>query len=436
MITRKRQPTVKTEMPALRQCLTYFRSASACLAGASWINFHKHAPSIFRFVREHKQKVRPPSIVDRLREHPARQSFDVQIFNGNQAVLINDLPRLFMVKVPALIANVVVKALKQNRSLAPAVRPFLSPLNPSLQASHLCLRGPKPTRVFYRSSIAQGGEAAQADINADHIGIERQRSGRALHYEQSKPPSSFTLHRESLNCAVKWSMQLDPNAANLRQAQPITRDGLSSLPKRHAVVAPGRSKTRVAWILRSFNAPKERLEREIDALQHVLKCREAHVRYVWPKRTDLFQLKILIEPANALALKSPSVAPLLQSSVVKLRANTQMLVEYPLLLFRWVDSIAKGFVQGASILTLRFSVQQREVEMESATWFTFGWEQAYKKRASGYGPIMPKDEKRRMSYAWKRSEISLARENDQREASGKARLWDGSIATLVGSSVR
>lgn len=69
--------------------------------------------------------------------------------------------------------------------------------------------------------------------------------------------------------------------------------------------------------------------------------------------------------------------------------------------------------------------------MELARWFTDGWERAYERRASGCGPDIPEDEYRRMVYARKRGDISFARENDQRVANGKDRLWDGSTASLV-----
>ena len=71
--------------------------------------------------------------------------------------------------------------------------------------------------------------------------------------------------------------------------------------------------------------------------------------------------------------------------------------------------------------------------MESAEWFTSGWEQAYENRANAYFGPMPPDEHRRMMYARRRGEISFARENEQRKANGKDPLWDGSIATLVGA---
>ena len=66
-----------------------------------------------------------------------------------------------------------------------------------------------------------------------------------------------------------------------------------------------------------------------------------------------------------------------------------------------------------------------------AEFFTFGWEQAYERRANAYFGPMPPDEHRRMMYARLRSDISFARENVQRVAQGKEPFWDGSIKTLL-----
>lgn len=68
---------------------------------------------------------------------------------------------------------------------------------------------------------------------------------------------------------------------------------------------------------------------------------------------------------------------------------------------------------------------------ESAIWFTFGWEQAYERRAGAYFGPMPPDEHKRMVYARSRADISFARENAQRTVNGKNALWDGSINTLL-----
>lgn len=71
--------------------------------------------------------------------------------------------------------------------------------------------------------------------------------------------------------------------------------------------------------------------------------------------------------------------------------------------------------------------------MESATFFTFGWERAYERRANAYAGPMPPDEYKRMVYARERGDVSFERENQQRIANGKNALWDGSFKTLLDS---
>src|ERR1051326_3724643 len=165
MITIRRQAAVATQMPALRKRLADFCAASASLRSSAWINFHEHAPGTLSLVREHKKKVGPSGIVNRFSEHAARESFDVEIFDRDQAMLINNLSRFFMVEVTALIANVVMKSLKQQDGFASAIGIFLSTRYSSLQASEFCLGGSEPTRIVDRGSVTECGEGRQSDIN-------------------------------------------------------------------------------------------------------------------------------------------------------------------------------------------------------------------------------------------------------------------------------
>src|ERR1700674_2448836 len=86
LITSGRQPTLRTLMPALAQGLRDVGTARTVLRRATRINLHQHPTSVFGFVGELIDEGRPTSIVDRLRQPPGGQSFDVQIFDRDQAV--------------------------------------------------------------------------------------------------------------------------------------------------------------------------------------------------------------------------------------------------------------------------------------------------------------------------------------------------------------
>src|SRR5690349_5212894 len=99
MITIRRQPAVQTQVPALGQRLSDFRSTGAGLRSPARIYFHEHAPGTLSLVREREQKARPSCVSDRLRQHSSSESLDIQILNGNQPVAIDQIARLFVMKV-------------------------------------------------------------------------------------------------------------------------------------------------------------------------------------------------------------------------------------------------------------------------------------------------------------------------------------------------
>ena len=59
----------------------------------------------------------------------------------------------------------------------------------------------------------------------------------------------------------------------------------------------------------------------------------------------------------------------------------------------------------------------------TAQWFTDGWALAYHNRARAYGHTMPAKEGERMQRALKRMYAAQRREDDQRVAIGKQRIW-------------
>src|SRR5437667_11059012 len=98
MISGSRQSALIATVPPLAQGLGYVCPTETSLARAGGIDLHQHTRSLFRFRCELSDEARPSSIRDRLGEHASRQTFDIQIFNGNHAVTINHLPRFLSMK--------------------------------------------------------------------------------------------------------------------------------------------------------------------------------------------------------------------------------------------------------------------------------------------------------------------------------------------------
>jgi hypothetical protein len=80
-------------MPTLRKRLRYSLPADTGLACAAWVNSDKHTPGALSLVRKFIQETTPSDIVDGLGQHATGHPFDIEAFNGDHAVVINQDPR-------------------------------------------------------------------------------------------------------------------------------------------------------------------------------------------------------------------------------------------------------------------------------------------------------------------------------------------------------
>jgi hypothetical protein len=114
--------------------------------------------SFRRFVGNLFEEHSPPAITYRPGEHPRRESFDVQIFDGDQSVVIDQPTADLVVKVGALTPDVRVRLSQKQDGLPAAAGAFFS-------ASYfaLCASQPRPrfsvvARVLYFRAVARSSE--------------------------------------------------------------------------------------------------------------------------------------------------------------------------------------------------------------------------------------------------------------------------------------
>ena len=158
-------------MHTLRQSLADFTPAEAILARAGRIDLHDLTPSLFRFGTEYVEKGRPACIMHGLGEKVPRHALDVQLFDGDQLVGIDQSPREFVVEVAPLVSDVFMDALKAEDGLAAASRSFAAPGHPALDASQLRLPASEPARIGNHLASAESREVFKAHVDAD-LGIE------------------------------------------------------------------------------------------------------------------------------------------------------------------------------------------------------------------------------------------------------------------------
>lgn len=333
------------------------RAAQTVLRRTPWIDFHKHASSFFRFVREHEKKVGPSSVPDRLCEHTARHSLNVQVFDRNQPVRVHNLARLLVMEIPALVPNVIVEALEQKHGFMSPLRAGLPTRNTTLQSAKLALGFAKPAGVIYDRSVAESCERPQSHIYTDDVCAERKRIRVTVSRKQRVPATRLPFDGQSLNCPVKWAVQVDSHTADLGQAKLPTIKCDSDLPKRQAVIAPQGSEPRIASALPIPDPAKESLKSQVNTMQDVFKCARIDQCYIAPLFSNLAQLPILIEPGNPFSIHRPSVAAFLDSRIVEFATHCQLAIQNLLLPRTWIDPITEG-LNHAIILPHVFSFAQ------------------------------------------------------------------------------
>lgn len=355
MIPIANQTAFFANMLTLGQRLRNARTAETGLTCTTRIDFHEQPTSIFRFVGQHVYERRPSGIVNRLAQPPTSKSFDIQIFDRNEAVCVNDLPRLFVVEVSPLISDVIMKPPKQQYGFASSVATLFPSRYAPLQPSQSPLGRAKPTRVFNPRSVAQSRERSQSNIDANSVRAVRQQVWLYVNGQQRKPPTRFPFNSQGLNCSLERSVQFDPHLTNLRETQFISGQRISDLAEGNTVVASDGAEPREPRFIARPDAAKESLESQIDSLQNVLQHLRMYLRNVFPFFLDLSQLERLVEVGNRLALTRPRFTSFGESRVVQFGAYCKMAVERLFLFRGGIDSIAKNFDHNL-ILPKGFSV--------------------------------------------------------------------------------
>lgn len=354
MITISNQPARRTRVNALFQGLAHFCTAQARLRRPRWIDFYQYASGTFSLVREHEKESRPSSVVNTLGEHSARQSLDVQIFDRNKAVSVNQFARFLVMKVPTLIADVIVESLEQQHCFTSPIRSPVSPRYAPLQTPELSLSGSEPTRIFNRASIAERGKAAEPNVDPDHVWTKHHRCWLILNRKQCEPSPGLAFHGEGFDSTLQWSVSRDFNRSDFRESQPVSVQCLSDQAEGHAVVTAHGFESWETRLRATSDSAEETAKRIPNPAQSILKHGGINRLDIRSICSDVFQLQVLIEPGDRLALELPRVPSFLKRGVIKLATNSKLFVQDLLLAFCGVDPVAEG-LDHALILSREFS---------------------------------------------------------------------------------
>lgn len=312
-----------------RERLFYSFAAYARLASSSWVNFDNRSTGAFSLVSQFVEERTPRNIVNLFGESHSRQTFDVQFFNRNNIVMVNQPTRDFVLKVRALIQNLLVDDSELGDGLSPSVRPSFATSYTTLGDSHSLGHRLVVPRVLNLRTVRERSKGLDAYIDTNALVGEGQRAfGDAVTGEDCVPLGTFAFDRDFFDCALNLAVLADFYVANIPQPNPSGAPyskALTIIEKR--VVVGTTFKSGESRCLTFTAAPKERLEGFIHLAQDLI----AHTRLnIFTIRTQLsyfFNLSTLLCKRDGNTIQFPRISPLLQCRIVKFATQIQTTFE-------------------------------------------------------------------------------------------------------------
>jgi len=316
------------------------------------IDLDKHAPSLFHFVGELVKETTPRRIVNRSGEHTARESLDVQVFNGDEIVAIDQPSTEFVLEVRALITNMNVSLLKKPDGLPPICPTLFSPRDLTLTAPEPSHPRLEIARIGNQLAVGERYKGRQPHIDADTV--DRRRYCRTIegNRETRVPLIPISFEGECLNLPGDRSVHLDLDDADTLDFEPAhLRDVATIAPSRECVAVKTfpSLETGITRLFSSLDPTKEGSECPIDTPEYIMASREVS-QFKIARITNLFQLVGLVIVIARYALHLPSISSFLKGGVVQSTSLIKLMLKRKHLLFCRIQAILKGLPQIKSVL--------------------------------------------------------------------------------------
>ena len=270
------QTTAGTFKDTLRQGHWLPVSASAaCLRCVGRVNRREHSTSFYRFVVGHGEELRPSCIRNALcKATVVNHSVDVQVFNEDSSISVNNLSGFLMGEVLTLEPNAFVNPADDLTTF----EPFRSTLRFfgkfALDFCKPLLFLLKKAGIVHYVSIGEGSEGVKANINTDRV-VPYRQNFRLNGSGKSDIPFARRRTKDSggLWYSTERTMLNNLNVADLGNEESAVFNGTArrDLGESYAVVSSLSFKTRIAGFFSFFGSSKKRLESKINSDRHVLK---------------------------------------------------------------------------------------------------------------------------------------------------------------------
>ena len=227
--------------------------------------------SIFSFVREKEEELRPRHVTDASVQASVGVHFvDSNILNKDPSIRIDDLSGFLMGEVGSLERDPFMDLRHHLFDPGSFRRAFFLKLHLPLSLCQPFGGAFQERRVFDGRSIGKRGKGFNPHIDPHRERIGRKNRLRNILAGKGDPPFSGGRPKNSagLDLSFDRAMENDGNGPDLREA--LSRQIASAIPlgKGQGRVLPLSLEPGIAGVFTVFDPAKKRLERQIDANRH------------------------------------------------------------------------------------------------------------------------------------------------------------------------
>jgi hypothetical protein len=234
-----------------------------------------------------------------LRGYWGDHAFDVEFFNRNHTVAI-DQPSCGLVnEIVAAVANALMDTRDNFAGFLSLAAPALLFGKFALRFCQSLLFGTKEARIFDVLTVGQRRKGFQPNVKSDFLSRRRQEFGFVLCRETNEPLGIDAANRTGFDVAVNRAMLANGYVPNLGQSEFALVEAKAALRVSERVV-PVAFDAGIAWGLARFHAPKEGLERKVYPLGYVLQDLRIYVGQLRVRWLPCRDCPLLLNPSGGL----------------------------------------------------------------------------------------------------------------------------------------
>ena len=248
-------------------------AAAAFLGGSAGLNTNKRATSTFSLVCKSVRKFPPCGIQDALAKTAANHVRDLQVFDGDELMLADDLLAGVVSEIGTKIGNTLIDSLEAIDCLATIAATLDLAAHGTLRVGEFPLCFSRESRVLDNVAVAHGGKRFQTNIDADARRYRNRVWQRfsVIDYQLREPLASPAHDAKLLDRAfgVLDVAGLD-RAGNARYADTIATQALTWSLNRKAIPPLPCLESRKSRLAVAFTYAAEKMfERQVNAAKGV-----------------------------------------------------------------------------------------------------------------------------------------------------------------------